>query len=533
MFARKRLAPTNLPANSSAMRDSAPSSDLDDSIAKPATTIARRGFLAAAAIAGSTLVTGTSNAAGDTGAELKPNPKHQLFRVRVELEVKGNVDIAKNPLVSRKSSAKLPIKSTATFDYEERFRFADDAGDKHAAEDYVTFAERYYHKASVESTLNRTTRKSELRDSVRQAIVRREILPEVIYSVDDYFTRDELDLLHLPASSVGLDSLLPTEKVSLGSKYRPSRESLASVLNLTSADVSDIEAEITSLNESEAKIQFKGQIDGSVDGVPTVLRTVGKLTFDRNLGTCTWLAMAVHETRDIGLAKPGFDVAATIRLLRKPTVRAMGLPQEPVAADVTGKIPADKMFVDLQSDYVGFATLMNRQWTLMSDVPGAAMMRMTQYDRSVAQCDFRPLPSLAAGKQWTLEAFGEDVKRTLGDQLDEIIEADQRVSATGLRVLRVAATGSVEGVPIQWVLMHFSNDDGRRMLATFTLEAENMKRFAGSDLQLADSLRLIERAPAESSEVARDDGEPKSTRIADAISTEKSVAEVQSASDFK
>ncbi|TWT53567.1 hypothetical protein Pla22_11960 [Rubripirellula amarantea] len=493
----------------------------------------RRQFLIAAVIASAGIIAQEATADTRDGVELKPNPKHQLFRVRVELDVKGNVDIASNPLVSRKISAKLPITSNATFDYEERFRFADDQGSKYSAGDYVTCAERYYHKASVESSLNKTTFKSELRESVRQAIVRRETMPEVIYSVDDYFTRDELDLLRLPASSVGLDSLLPSEKVTIGSKYRPDRESLASVLNLTSADVSDIEAEVVSLDESEAKIQFKGQIDGSVDGVPTVVRAVGKLTFDRQLGTCTWLAMALHETRDIGIAEPGFDVAATIRLLRKPTTMSMGLSQDLEDVDVMGDIPADRMFVDLQSDYIGFATLMNRQWRMMTDVPGAAMMRMTRDDRSVAQCDFRPLPSLEAGKQWTLEAFAEDVKRTLGDQLVEIVEAEERVSATDLRVLRVSATGSVEGVPIQWVLMHFSDDAGRRMLATFTLEEENMKRFAGSDLQLADSMRLIERSAKAAKEVADDESQPKSTRIADAISNDSPGNEVQSASDLK
>ena len=41
---------------------------------------------------------------------------HDLFRVRVEMEVDGNVNVPKNPLISRKGELKLPIKSDAVFE---------------------------------------------------------------------------------------------------------------------------------------------------------------------------------------------------------------------------------------------------------------------------------------------------------------------------------------------------------------------------------------------------------------------------------
>jgi hypothetical protein len=397
----------------------------------------------------------------------------------------------------------------------------------------------------------------DLRDVVKNTTVRRETLPEVLYANEDYFTRDELDLLRLPVSSIGIDHLLPSGVVSEGTKYRPKPEAVASAFNMTSVDASEIEAEVVSLTDREAKIHFRGNADGSVDGVPTIHRIVGKLTFDRTIGVCTWLAMAVHETRDIGIAEPGFDVAATIKMLRKPMDTPVGLEKTLPTIDITGPIPQDRLYVDLHSDRIGFDALMNRDWRMMSDVPGSAMMRMVRHDRSVAQCDFRGLPSLEPGKQWTLEAFSEDVKQTLGDQVTDLIDADERVSPIGLRVLRVSAAGSVQGVPIHWVLMHFSDDSGRRMQATFTLEADHLDDFAGSDLQLASSLRLTGRNTAptpardreagdvEGSDFEGDNAEngekmsnsaenqPTSTRIADAISKRAKKTEVQSASDLK
>ncbi|WP_149752948.1 hypothetical protein [Rubripirellula obstinata] len=524
----------------------------DSRLSLPKSTDRRRFLMAASATAmlGGLLLsdatTGVADAARPTnGVRLIPNAETDLFRVRIDLDVEGNVDLAANPLVSRKSASKLPISSKAKFDYEERYRRPENrkrSVSDSAISDPVTFAERYYHEASADLNVSKLKQTRELRDLVKTTTVRRETLPEVLYANEDYFSRDELDLLHLPVSSIGVDHLLPTGEVSQGTKYRPTPESLASAFNMTSVDASEIEAEVVSITRDEAKIQFRGNADGSVDGVPTIIRTVGKLTFDRRIGVCTWLAMAVHETRDIGIAKPGFDVAATIKMLRKPMASPIGLEKKLPSVDVTGPIPADRLYVDLHSDRIGFDTLMNRDWRMMSDVPGAAMMRMVRHDRSVAQCDFRSLPSLAPGKQWTLEAFTQDVKQTLGNQLTDLIDSDERVSPLGLRVLRVTAAGSVQGVPIQWVLMHFSDDSGRRMQATFTLEADNVDAFAGSDLQLASSLRLTGRksesvkdgSQQTDAEMAQSaENTPASTRIADAISKRAKKTEVQSASDLK
>lgn len=470
----------------------------------------------------------------ESGVLLVADANHTKFRVRMEMEVNGNVDIASNPLVSRKRSLQLPLECKAKFDYEERYRSPNEQnGLKRSADEAVTYIERFYHEASSESDVNRSSNKNELRPLVRETVVRRETLPEVIYATEDYLSRDELELLRVPVSSVAVDALLPKTRVKQGAKYRPDQESLASVLNLTSVDATDIQAEVVSLNSKEAKIQLRGQAEGSVDGVPTGLKIVGKLTFNRTVGACTWLAVAIHETRDIGIAEPGFDVSATVRMVRKPVERVVGLPSKLTQAAVAKAIPRDRLYVDLHSDSIRFAALMNRQWRMMRDVPGTSMMRMIRDDRSIAQCDFRTLPSLEAGKQWTLEAFAKDVKRTLGDQLSDLVSADQQLSPAGLRVLRVTAAGAVEGVPIQWVLMHFSDDSGRRMLATFTLESDQIENFAGSDLQLASSMRFVGSSGQGEEAVTMDQKGSGDKNAKVTKSDEPRVSELQSVIDVK
>jgi len=432
----------------------------------------RQFLLAAGAIAASainppiaTADRGTSEAGPQQPIVLVPT-NHQLFRVRMELEVEGNVHVAKNPLVSRTTDLKLPVTSTATLEFEERYRRPSGAD----GSDFVTMLERFYHRAESTGTVNRRQQTCSLRPSVQSTIVRRELLPEVIYGVEDYLQRDELELLRTPVCSAAVDELLPQQATTQDDQYELSADRMMSVLNLSSAQSSDVKAKVVKIGDTEVRVQFRGDVQGSVEGVPTIVRCAGKLTYDRQLQTCTWLAMAIHETRDIGKAEPGFDVAGTIKMVRQPLDQPIALAAELPPLDVTGPIPQDRLYVGIGSDRIGIEALLDRRWRMMTDVPGAAMMRMIDNEQSIAQCDFRPLPALEPGQQWTLEAFQTDVKKTLGGQLSAIASADQQVSESGLRVLRVTATGAAENVPIQWIVLHFSDDSGRRVLATFTEE---------------------------------------------------------------
>jgi len=478
---------------------------------------------------------GSNIAAGASGAEqaepVTLHPANQgIYRVRVDLEIEGNVSVPKDPLVSRKEDLKLPIRSTAAFDYEERYRRHPASQSAHASgaangPGYVTMLERYYHAAKSTSELNRRAQTTSLRESVRSTIVRRELLPEVVYSVDDYFERDELELLRTPVSSVALDELLPAKAVRAGDEYSPSADVMMSVLNLSAVQSTDVVAKVVSITPSEARVQFRGDVQGSVDGVPTTVRVAGKLTFHRQLATCTWMAMAIHETREAGRAEPGFDIAGTIKIVRKKIDEPIGLPTKNPSLDTTAPIPDGRLYVDIHSDELGIRALMNRDWRMMTDVPGTAMMRMIDNDQSVAQCDFRPLASLKEGEQWTLEALQTEVKRTLGEQLIELAGADQQLSGSGLRVMRVTANGAAENIPIRWVVLHFSDDSGRRMLATFTMEGDHVEAFAGADDQLVSSLRMVD--PTEQTVSDLTSSHQQLSTIA------KEPTEVESASDFR
>lgn len=440
--------------------------------------------LLAAGIAGSQagLAFATDETASDA-VSLIADPTKSLFRVRVEMDVEGNVNVPVNALVSKEKSSQFPLKGKSVLDWEERvLGYADDRT--------VQAAERYYHEATITGTIGKISRNVELRKESQYLMVRRNDLKWVTYSPDSYLSGQELELLELPANSLAIDGMLPKVKIRQGDIYKPDKEVLAKLLSLAAVDETDVTGEINELSPAMAKIHLKGKVQGSIGGVPTVIDLVGKMVFDREAMGCNWLAVAIREQREIGKSEPGFDVAATIKMIRKPIEVPARLSSIPPSSP-TDNIAEERLYCELSSTAVGYTALMDRRWKIMTDAPGASMMRMIENDRGIAQCDIRPAGKMAAGTQLTLAAFVADVRQSLGKRMGQMLESREELNDFGLRVLRVTAQGMVEGVPVQWVFSHFSDDKGRRLLATMTVGGTDLESFAGSEFQLSASLRFI------------------------------------------
>ncbi|MEX0824896.1 MAG: hypothetical protein WD119_01955, partial [Pirellulaceae bacterium] len=433
--------------------------------------------MAAAAIASYATPTAAAKA---NQVQLQHDPNRRLFRVRTELEVEGNVELSKNSLTSKKRARQLPVKATSVLDYEERLERSGAV---------AIASERYYYEAQSTGKLAGTENGAELRDNARRIIVHSGNERSVSYAQSEYLTHQEIDLLRLPANSLAMDDLLPREPVAAGDKYKVASQSLRRLLDLDAIQESDVIGELVSVDQARAQMQIKGNVQGSVDGVATSIDIAAKLVFDRQQRASTWLAMAMREKRDIGKAEPGFEVAATLKMIRKPLTKPNAI-HRPAKIALSGP-PEERLLVELTSKRAGFGTLMDRRWRIVSETPGLVTMRMTDSDRSIAQCDIRPLGALKAGEQLTLEALQADVRDSLGKQFGEFLQAEEKLNSSGLRILQISGAGSVEQIPMHWIFIHCSDDSGRRVLATFTLEAEKVSDFSGADVQFSGAVHFL------------------------------------------
>ena len=93
------------------------------------------------------------------------------------------------------------------------------------------------------------------------------------------------------------------------------------------------------------------------------------------------------------------------------------------------------------------------------------------------------------------EEVKRDVEKSLAGQFARFGEAteDEREDAdTGgrLTLVRVASSGTAEGLPFQWIHYVISDGEGRRAGVTFMFEASLLKRFGDADRALVAGLRL-------------------------------------------
>ena len=206
--------------------------------------------------------------------------------------------------------------------------------------------------------------------------------------------------------------------------------------------------------------------------------------------------------------------------------------REPI--DYVAEVEGDKLLIDVGNEKGGFSVFCDRGWRVMSASERFTMMRMIENDNVVAQCDIRALPALGDGEQLTLEAFQQDIQRTIGSRFQEFIEAEEKLTSNGLRLLRVVAQGAVQEIPVQWIYQHFSDDNGRRTAAIFTVADKQLESFAGGDVQFAEGFRFEELSDSENpslNEVSLDTSASKSEQVSEDDSTEAKSAKIATKPD--
>ncbi|MCL6503566.1 MAG: hypothetical protein K6T86_12860 [Pirellulales bacterium] len=208
-----------------------------------------------------------------------------------------------------KEIRQLKLKVAGEFRYAERHRLA-------AVSNWA--AVRHYERAiaAIQVEQNESTR--ELRDSRRLLAAACDGSQAWLWSPNGPLTRDELDLIDLPANTLLLDLLLPAQAVAVGATWEHSPEQMALLLGLDAASVSTVASTLKSCTAQEARMELAGKVEGAIGGVATELELAGKYTFDRVSNQITWLALRIQERRSIGHVSPGLDVIANLQVSIAP-----------------------------------------------------------------------------------------------------------------------------------------------------------------------------------------------------------------------
>jgi len=404
----------------------------------------------------------------------------RVVRVKVVYEVDGQLKLN----ADGKKVSRLPIDVRAELSYDERLVAAD------VAPEWAGHSVRHYYQAKANINVGGVSHEPSLRSDRRLLAAQVDRSRQVLSSVQGPLTREELDVLEVPASNMAIHRLLPLQAVEVNQSWEPETAALAVLLGLDVVTESDVTVALKNVKEEIAHLEIGGKLTGSAGGVESKVSLTGKLQFHRQQRQIVWLALAINENRAIGHAVPGFETEARLRMVVAPLPRSPMLPDD-VVSSVPTKLDTADTLLDFESTAGRYRMLLDRRWDLMVDRHDMTVMRLVDRGDLLAQCNVSRMPKAPAGKQAALAAFQDEVRQTLGDRFGQFAEASQSTTDRGLQMLRVVAVGVVEEVPIQWTYYLIAGDDGRQTALVFTVQTDLLERFAEADRLVTSSFEYL------------------------------------------
>ena len=411
-----------------------------------------------------------------------------LFRVRCVLDIQGEIRLKSQTNDATGKNGKTiaaktaPIKATSTVDFDEQFETSSK----------LTHCKsyQYYHESGSEIQIDRHITKTNLREQCKDVLRIGTEQGIIATSPNSPLFAAERDLIEGPINTMFLDQILTDKEIRIADKWVVDTNVACRLLNMDAIQQGKLVMCLVGADEEKAQLEVEGTLSASVKQVPTQLKIEGKAQLDRKGGFVSWFAVNITETREISEAEPGFQITAQVRILRSP-IEAMTTGETlKTMSERMGSIESASLF-QFQSDLGYYRFVANRKWSTYRDSGEEATLRYVINNRVITQCNITNMIDYEPGRQLSLEGFQADVKNSIGKALTEVVEASERLSSNKLRLLRIVSRGGIQGVDIQWIHYHISNDSGRRVVLAFTLNEANLEQFAAEDAQIADSFELV------------------------------------------
>lgn len=425
-----------------------------------------------------------ANVQAESTYDLRPGASPKTVRVEAQLDVGGEVKF-----VEEDKPRALKMSVSAQLNYDERRVTVREVEPK------SNRSVRLYRQAQAAIKIGDGGIEPVLRDTRRLMVADEGVEHVTLFSPAGPLTREELDLVEIPANSLLLDQLLPTQPVKIGQRWRHDEPLLAKLLGLDAVSQSDVESELKEAAGERAKIELAGRLLGAIGGVATEIEIKAKYRYDFNQRRVTGLGLLVKEKRAIGLVNAGLDVVAKLQLALAPT-DGDGELADAALAQLPLEPRPEFLALECESPTKKFRLYHSRDWHLMTDAGELLALRYLDRGELVAQCNISSLTDVEPGKGPALAEFQHDLERSLGKSFERFIEASESANSHGHRIYRVIAEGRVSDLAIRWHYYLIADRDGHLAVFAFTLESNLAERFGDADEQLAATIEFAARPTA-------------------------------------
>lgn len=412
-------------------------------------------------------------------------PQHKTAeQVRVKVELSGHLKMVEGDEV-----APVPIKANANLEYHERRLQAPQ-------EKLIGLrGVRYYQKADATIHADKEEIKPVLDDNRRLVVVDcgpQDRVPQ-LFSPSGPLSREDLDLIDVPANSLVLDQLLPGEPQEVGGKWSPHVDILAALVGLDVVSNSDVSFELTDVSDGRATVEAAGHLDGAIGGVASEIELKSRFYYDLKAQRILRFGLALREKRSIGHVAPGLDITARVQVECEPLEESRWLSSRALADVPLAPNPAVMQLVyrtpgrELQFYH-------DRRWFVFQEMPHLTILRLVDEGELLAQCNVNALVKSDPGKHLAGETFEKGVREALGEKCEAIVHSGAVLKETPLSVYQVIATGTSAQLPIEWHYYLLADAEGHQAAVTFTVEQPMIERLGTLDLEMLSTLEFLPAA---------------------------------------
>ena len=408
--------------------------------------------------------------------------------VSVQLEVGGDLI----SLDEKTQEKKLPMRVAGDLEYRELVV---------ACSDDVVRSLRHYDRAIAKIDVD--GKGIEKRLPKEQELVAAD-LREGLFTMNGCnspLTREQLDLIEVVGNSLAIDQLLPGRDVAKGEKWQHENSVIGALLGMDHVAVCEVDSIIVGASKGQVQIKLSGTVHGTIDGSTTEIELRGGYLFHQKLGRITKFNLAIQEKRAAGGVIPGLDVVAKAKVVITPA--SSETPFDDALIEQISDV-SQELRTTLQYDASkrGFRFQHEPNWYVTGEQRDLLSLRCLQGSDWTSHCNVTTLPPRSEGRSTTLEQFQNDIRDSLGKNLEEISAATQWTTSQGHDCLGVIANGKVQDVEMQWRYYLVSSPGMPRVTLAATVEKSQLERFADADRELVESLQLLPIEVAKSVEKA-------------------------------
>ena len=407
----------------------------------------------------------------------------QVDHVNIVLEVGGDI-LTKSGTDEKPQRQELGL--TYRRDYDEKTLALPTVADK------ALRGIRFYHSASATGRKGTAVLKPKLGEESRLVAVEIVGGKETPFSPKGPLGMDELELVSAVGDSLPLDQLLPGKPVKVGDSWQPADDTLALLLALDEMSSNSVQMALNEVTPEFARFELTGSVEGKLFGADNRISLKGKCRFDRHTGRIDWFAMRLKQSRDIGMVEAGIDATVLVQI-KIGGLEASEKLSDAALADLPLKPTPELTSIRYLLSGGGCQLTHDRSWFLIDASRDHDEFHRLDRGQDIGLCKISRQPQGDVSKLPSLEQFRDIVQKLLGDRVSEFVEMAQAETPAHLRVLRLKAKGTDDGVSVRWVYYLVSDPEGRQATFSFRVEEKCLEQFGRADEPLVHSLRFVEK----------------------------------------